>query len=848
MSFSLPKKYTKVNTTSEIPSDFNGWIFVKDSNSLRHYINGDISNNNGPSVVNINKETGSVEFCSHFYDKKYHNLRGPCVYSSHNLNHSMSFYINEESFFVENYWKIAGAPLIVQDEKLIPSDYTGILYIDNWKAHVTIDNGKVHNDFGPAIYYDSGSLEWWRENKRHRLDGPAVVYADKKNSQYFVNGQHCIEEQYQENVNSFLKTNPKPFQETNEEVDTTKKSVDAVLNRLSEALNELPSVNSSVNMNSTNKVHVTYAPYAANNINLILKPSTITQTNSIQITNALKEVSRIKNMSTTVKPTFEMTKVKTIADWVEQAKKINAFEEESKQPIKAKSFVLNFDNQSNEFQMALASLLTDYHSETIVDNELTAEMFQHALSYEGFEVCVTVDEDGDVSLRVPGVYDQIFTFDVEDDMEELFAIPCNGINHAGEYKLSNTTKGQNNKKFQAGIFNFLFENFLPEKFHSQENEKTFQSINNDCKATTDGDIDFAFGFLDSDNHFALRVVDKDKFISWATDKICYDIEDRGEDEISDNDLTKEIEKYLELTDNNIIIRLNGNDWDGDAQDVLEMNYPVTNDEFAGYSFKLTELNSFCKAVDSTLLDPNKIKVNHNNKQLSLEETVDQLSAGFHPAQKGPQISSKTAATKQAANRTDSEPAKAPSNENEWITEELKKELANGLVRAGTSEFVDVLKQGLKKTLVSDLNLPGGMMTQMMINAGLDTKVGDGLLSMAVAASMPLIEKVIKEEHKQYTELLGRELRVRSYERFIQPIIHMIREPVHDFIQSKLTGQSFDIEKYRTVEYPKQVVANKLEAPKPVAVKKATTTSKKVVPVEVLVQEQVVLTESTTQTS
>lgn len=847
MSFSLPKKYTKVNTTSEIPSDFNGWIFVKDSNNLLHYINGAISNNNGPSVVNINKETGSVEFCSHVYDKKYHNLRGPCVYSSHKQNHSISFYINEESFSVENYWKFTGAPLVVHNETQIPSDYTGVVYIDNWKAHVTIDNGKVHNDFGPAIYYDSGSLEWWRENKRHRLDGPAVVYADKKNSQYFVNGVPCIKERYQEGVNSFLKTHPKPFQETNEEVDTTKKDVDALLNRLSQTLNELPLSKE----NGTDKVHVTFMPYvSANNIKFTLQPSTTTD--SIQITNILQKASGRESMSNTVKPTFEMTKVKTIADWVEQAKKINSFEEESKLPVKAKSFVLNYDNQSNKFQMALAALLADYHNEIIVDNELTAEMFQHALSYEGFEVCVTVDEDDDVSLRVPGVYDQIFTFDVDDEMEELFAVPCNGMNHAGEYKLSNTTKGQNNKKFQGKIFNFLFQKFLPEKFHTEENLKTFQSINDDCKPTTDGDIDFAFNFLGSDNQFALKVVDKDKFISWAKDKISYDIDDRGEDEISDNDLTKEIENYLKLTDNNIIIRLNENDWDGDSEDVLEMNYPVVNDEFAGYSFKLTELNSFCKAVDSTMFDPEKIKVNYNNKQFSLNEVVNKLSAGSHSAQtEKPEEISKTAATKQAANRTGSGSAKASSsNENEWITEELKKELANGLVRAGTSEFVDVLKQGLKKTLVSDLNLPGGMMTQMMINAGLDTKVGDGLLSMAVAASMPLIEKVIKEEHKQYTELLGRELRVRSYERFIQPIIHMIREPVHDFIQSKLTGQSFDIEKYRTVEYPKQVVANKLEAPKPVVVptKKATTTNKKVVPVEVLVQEQVVLTESTTQTS
>jgi len=37
---------------------------------------------------------------------------------------------------------------------------------------------KLHKEDGPAVVWADGTQEWWREGKLHREDGPAVVRAD----------------------------------------------------------------------------------------------------------------------------------------------------------------------------------------------------------------------------------------------------------------------------------------------------------------------------------------------------------------------------------------------------------------------------------------------------------------------------------------------------------------------------------------------------------------------------------------------------------------------------------------------------------------------------------------------
>ena len=43
-----------------------------------------------------------------------------------------------------------------------------------------------HKDL-PAIEYPNGDKEWWKKGKRHRKDGPAIIYGEKQF--WFVNGE-----------------------------------------------------------------------------------------------------------------------------------------------------------------------------------------------------------------------------------------------------------------------------------------------------------------------------------------------------------------------------------------------------------------------------------------------------------------------------------------------------------------------------------------------------------------------------------------------------------------------------------------------------------------------------------
>lgn len=55
-----------------------------------------------------------------------------------------------------------------------------------------IEDGKLHNEDGPAIEYSSGA-QWWLQNgKLHRENGPAIV---DKNVEYWLNGDIASDEE-----------------------------------------------------------------------------------------------------------------------------------------------------------------------------------------------------------------------------------------------------------------------------------------------------------------------------------------------------------------------------------------------------------------------------------------------------------------------------------------------------------------------------------------------------------------------------------------------------------------------------------------------------------------------------
>jgi hypothetical protein len=60
--------------------------------------------------------------------------------------------------------------------------------------------GKLHRQDGPAFEQANGYKAWWVEGKRHRLDGPAIECADG----YWVEGKELTKEEF----NAYIK--PKP--------------------------------------------------------------------------------------------------------------------------------------------------------------------------------------------------------------------------------------------------------------------------------------------------------------------------------------------------------------------------------------------------------------------------------------------------------------------------------------------------------------------------------------------------------------------------------------------------------------------------------------------------------------
>ena len=72
-------------------------------------------------------------------------------------------------------------------------DGPAIEYADGSKAWYK--NGELHRVNGPAVEYTNGHKAWWVNGKRHRVDGPAVEYADG-DKEWWINGVQMTEEEF----------------------------------------------------------------------------------------------------------------------------------------------------------------------------------------------------------------------------------------------------------------------------------------------------------------------------------------------------------------------------------------------------------------------------------------------------------------------------------------------------------------------------------------------------------------------------------------------------------------------------------------------------------------------------
>lgn len=69
--------------------------------------------------------------------------------------------------------------------------------ITTWRdgSVICYTNGKRHRIDGPAVIYANGDRVWYREGVRHRDDGPAVECADGRKF-WFINGNELSFEEH----------------------------------------------------------------------------------------------------------------------------------------------------------------------------------------------------------------------------------------------------------------------------------------------------------------------------------------------------------------------------------------------------------------------------------------------------------------------------------------------------------------------------------------------------------------------------------------------------------------------------------------------------------------------------
>jgi hypothetical protein len=46
---------------------------------------------------------------------------------------------------------------------------------DNERVVWVLPNGKIHRDYGPAVEWTNGNLEWYKNGKKHREGAPAYI-------------------------------------------------------------------------------------------------------------------------------------------------------------------------------------------------------------------------------------------------------------------------------------------------------------------------------------------------------------------------------------------------------------------------------------------------------------------------------------------------------------------------------------------------------------------------------------------------------------------------------------------------------------------------------------------------
>jgi len=79
----------------------------------------------------------------------------------------------------------------------VSKDYTGHVKFVNGNQY-WYKNGKRHREDGPAVIYTNGTQYWYKNGKHHREDGPAIIYANGTQEWYLNDKKYSRENYYRE--------------------------------------------------------------------------------------------------------------------------------------------------------------------------------------------------------------------------------------------------------------------------------------------------------------------------------------------------------------------------------------------------------------------------------------------------------------------------------------------------------------------------------------------------------------------------------------------------------------------------------------------------------------------------
>ena len=92
---------------------------------------------------------------------------------------------------------VEGSTIITEGNKSCTHKYK---LLERLNGNININNnilywkdGKLHRLDGPAIIYANGDQEWYVEGKRHRLDGPALIRANRDQVWWVEGKRHRLD-------------------------------------------------------------------------------------------------------------------------------------------------------------------------------------------------------------------------------------------------------------------------------------------------------------------------------------------------------------------------------------------------------------------------------------------------------------------------------------------------------------------------------------------------------------------------------------------------------------------------------------------------------------------------------